>query len=112
VITDDNGIQRLPEQSGEYFFEFTMRRQKLRSAIMTSNRPLEEWGKLIGDVPTSTAILDSPLHRAEIIQITGKSYRLKDRARMTREACQENHDGKKGTTDRKDKTCQKEKTAS
>lgn len=43
---------------------------------MTSNRPLEDWGKLIGDVPAATAILDRFLHHAEVIQITGKSYRL------------------------------------
>ena len=46
---------------------------------MTSNRPLEDWGKLIGDVPSATAILDRFLHHAEIITITGRSYRLKDR---------------------------------
>ena len=47
---------------------------------MTSNRPLEDWGKLIGDVPSATAILDRFLHHAEIIQITGKSYRLRNQA--------------------------------
>ncbi len=47
---------------------------------MTSNRPLEDWGKLLGDVPTATAILDRFLHRAEIIAINGRSYRLKDKA--------------------------------
>ena len=80
VIIDDMGIKKLPKQSGEYLFEIIMRRHETRSTIMTSNRPLEEWGKLIADVPTATAILDRILHRAEIIQITGKSYRLKDRA--------------------------------
>ena len=45
---------------------------------MTSNRPLEDWGKLIGDVPAATAILDRFLHRAEVITITGKSYRLRN----------------------------------
>jgi hypothetical protein len=57
------------------------RRYENRSTIMTSNRPQEEWGKLIGDVPAATAILDRFLHHAEIIEITGRSYRLKDRAR-------------------------------
>jgi len=83
LIIDDMGIKKLPTQSGEYLFEIIMRRYELRSTIMTSNRPLDEWGKLIGDVPTATAILDRVLHRAEIIQITGKSYRLKDRACKT-----------------------------
>ncbi|MFA6132785.1 MAG: ATP-binding protein [Phycisphaerae bacterium] len=39
---------------------------------------LEDWGKLIGDVPSATAILDRFLHHAEIITINGRSYRLKD----------------------------------
>ena len=50
---------------------------------MTSNRPIEDWGKLIGDVPTATAILDRFLHHAEIVTITGRSYRLKDKASQT-----------------------------
>jgi len=45
---------------------------------MTSNRPLEDWGKLLGDVPTAGAILDRFLHHAQNIAITGRSYRLKD----------------------------------
>jgi DNA replication protein DnaC len=88
LIIDDMGIKKLPKQSGEYLFEIVMRRYELRSTIMTSNRPLDEWGKLIGDVPTATAILDRILHRAEIIQITGKSYRLKDQGRKKEETCQ------------------------
>jgi DNA replication protein DnaC len=106
LIIDDMGIKQLPKLSGEYLFEIIMRRYELRSTIMTSNRPLEEWGKLIGDVPTATAILDRILHRAEIVQITGRSYRLKDRARMNEETYHDNQKGKKDTT------CQKEKTAS
>ena len=46
--------------------------------MMTSNRPLEDWGKLIGDVPSATAILDRFLHHATIIPISGKSYRLRN----------------------------------
>jgi len=116
LIVDDMGIKKLPRQSGEYLFEIIMRRHELRSTIMTSNRPLEEWGKLIGDVPTATAILDRILHRAEIIQITGKSYRLKDRARSNRKTDKEPLDDTEDNTgrkdnSRKDKACQKEKTA-
>ncbi len=40
---------------------------------------MEDWGKLIGDVPSATAILDRFLHHAETIVIEGKSYRMKDR---------------------------------
>jgi DNA replication protein DnaC len=76
LIIDDMGMKRLPKQSGEYLFEIIMRRYEVRSTVMTSNRPLEDWGKLIGDVPAATAILDRFLHHAEVITITGKSYRL------------------------------------
>ena len=55
-----------------------MRRYETRSTMMTSNRPLEDWGKLIGDVPSATAILDRFLHHAEIIAVSGKSYRLRN----------------------------------
>ena len=79
LIIDDFGLKQLPKRSGEYLFEIIMRRYELRSTMMTSNRPLEDWGKLIGDVPAATAILDRFLHHAEIITITGKSYRLRNR---------------------------------
>jgi DNA replication protein DnaC len=79
-VLDDMGLKKLPAHSGEHLFEIIMRRYELRSTIMTSNRPLEDWGKLIGDVPTATAILDRFLDRAEVIQITGKSYRLRNKA--------------------------------
>jgi len=80
LIIDDMGMKHLQPRAGEYLFEVIMRRYENRSTIMTSNRPIEEWGKLIGDVPSATAILDRFLHHAEIINITGRSYRLKDRA--------------------------------
>jgi DNA replication protein DnaC len=79
LIIDDMGLKKLPKQAGEYLFEIIMRRYELRSTIMTSNRPLDEWGKLIGDVPTATAILDRFLSRADLIQIVGKSYRLRNK---------------------------------
>jgi len=80
VIIDDMGMKQLPKRSGEILFEIILRRHQKRATIMTSNRPLEEWGKLLGDVPSATAILDRFLQTAVIIEITGKSYRLKDRA--------------------------------
>jgi DNA replication protein DnaC len=82
LIIDDMGMKQLPKRSGEYLFEVVMRRHELRSTMMTSNRPLEEWGKWAptegwsGDVPAATAILDRFLHHAEVLQLTGRSYRL------------------------------------
>lgn len=76
LIIDDFGMKQLPKRSGEFLFEIVMRRYETRSTMMTSNRPLEDWGKLLGDVPTATAILDRFLHHAEIFSFGGKSYRL------------------------------------
>ena len=98
VIIDDFGMKQLPKRSGEYLFEIIMRRHETRSTIMTSNRPLEDWGKLIGDVPAATAILDRFLHHAEVITITGKSYRLRHQVRRNKSHKDQtdSSDGEKG----------------
>jgi len=80
LVIDDMGLRQLPKHSGEYLFEVIMRRYENRSTLMTSNRPIEDWGKLIGDVPSATAILDRFLHHAQVIAMKGRSYRLKDSA--------------------------------
>lgn len=77
LLIDDMGLKILPPKSGEVLLEIIMRRYETRSTLMTSNRPIEEWGKLLNDVPAATAILDRFLHHAEIIQIKGRSYRLR-----------------------------------
>jgi len=92
LIIDDMGIKQLPKRSGEYLFEIIMRRYETKATMMTSNRPLEDWGKLLGDVPSATAILDRFLHHAEIITITGRSYRLKDRAGKNSKKDKDNND--------------------
>ncbi len=97
LIIDDMGIKQLPKRSGECLFGIILRRYETKSTMMTSNRPLEDWGKLLGDVPAATAILDRFLHHAEIITITGRSYRLKDKA------AQEADKPKEQTKDEQDK---------
>ena len=81
LIIDDMGLKTLPPKAGEILLELVMRRYENRSTLMTSNRPIEEWGKLINDIPAATAILDRFLHHAEVVQFTGKSYRIDSAAR-------------------------------
>ena len=104
LIIDDMGMKQLPKRSGEYLFEIIMRRYETKSTMMTSNRPLEDWGKLLGDVPSATAILDRLLHHAEIITITGRSYRLKDRAAPPKAGQNQS----KKDEDNQDDTCKKQ----
>ena len=80
LILDDMGMKQLPKNSGEFLFEVIMRPHELRSTMMTNNRPLEDLGKLIGDVLAATAILARFLQHATMIQISGRSYRLKGQA--------------------------------
>src|SRR5260370_9874487 len=77
TFIDDMGLKVLPQKSGEILLEIIMRRYENRSTMMTSNRPIEEWGKLLNDVPAASAILDRLLHHAEIIPVNGRSYRLR-----------------------------------
>lgn len=79
AIIDDRWMKQLPKRSGETLFEIVLRRHEVKSTLKSSNRPLEDWGKFLGDVLSGTAILDRFLHHSEVIQITGKSYRLATR---------------------------------
>ena len=83
LIIDDMGLKVLPQKSGEILLEIIIRRYENRSTMMTSNRPIEEWGKLLSDVPAASAILDRLLHHAEIIAINGPSYRLRRNAKQS-----------------------------
>jgi DNA replication protein DnaC len=78
LCIDDFGMKHFPPKSAESLLELIVRRHQNRSTLMTSNRPIEDWGQLLGDMPAATAILDRFLQQAEIIQITGRSYRLRN----------------------------------
>ncbi len=95
LVIDDMGMKQLPKRSGECLFEIILRRYETRSTIMTSNRPLEDWGKLLGDVPSATAILDRFLHHADLIELKGKSYRLNHRSALNNAADANEADGKR-----------------
>jgi len=80
LCIDDFGMKHFPPKSAETLLELIVRRHQNRSTLMTSNRPIEDWGQLLGDMPAATAILDRFLQQAEIIQITGRSYRLRNQS--------------------------------
>ena len=86
LIIDDMGMKELARQTGEALLEIIMRRHGLRSTIMTTNRPLDDWGKLLGDTAAASAVLDRLLANATIITIKGKSYRMANRTCNSDEA--------------------------
>lgn len=67
LIIDDMGVRSLRKHSGEYLIEVIMRWHENRSSIMTSKRPLEDWGKLLAHMSTAGTILSRFLHHAQVV---------------------------------------------
>jgi DNA replication protein DnaC len=81
LILEDFGMKKLGPSAAEDLLEVFVRRHEAGSILITTNRPTEDWGQFLGDVPAATAILDRFLAHAEIVPLQGKSYRLHQRAR-------------------------------
>jgi DNA replication protein DnaC len=77
LIIDDLGMRKLPHTAAEDLLELVMRRYERASTILTSNRPVEDWGKLLGDTAAVTALLDRLLHHAHILKCGPRSWRTK-----------------------------------
>jgi DNA replication protein DnaC len=77
LIIDDLGMRKLPHTAAEDLLEVVMRRYERTSTLLTSNRPVEDWGKLLGDTPAVTAMLDRLLHHAHVLTCGPKSWRTR-----------------------------------
>jgi DNA replication protein DnaC len=77
LIVDDLGMRKLPHTAAEDLLELIMRRYERASTILTSNRPVEDWGKLLGDTAAVTALLDRLLHHAHVLKCGPRSWRTK-----------------------------------
>jgi DNA replication protein DnaC len=75
LIIDDLGMRKLPPTAAEDLLEIVMRRYERASTLLTSNRPVEDWGKLLGDNTTVTALLDRLLHHAHVLKCGPGSWR-------------------------------------
>ena len=80
LVLEDFGMKKLGPNAAEQLLEIVVRRHERGSIVITTNRPTEDWGQFLGDVPAATAILDRFLGDAEILPLLGKSYRLHQRA--------------------------------
>jgi DNA replication protein DnaC len=77
LIIDDLGMRKLPLTAAEDLLELVMRRYRRASTLVTSNRPVEDWGKLLGDTAAVTAMLDRLLHHGHVLKCGPRSYRTK-----------------------------------
>src|ERR671925_180713 len=77
LIVDDLGMRKLPATAGEDLLEIVMRRYERASTLLTSNRPIDDWGKLLGDTAAVTAMLDRLLHHGHVLKCGPRSWRTK-----------------------------------
>src|SRR2546426_7912501 len=77
LIIDDLGMRKLPSTAAEDLLEIVMRRYERASTLLTSNRPIEDWGKLLGDTAAVTAMLDRLLHHGHILKCGPRSWRTR-----------------------------------
>jgi DNA replication protein DnaC len=77
LIIDDLGMRKLPATAAEDLLELVMRRYERVSTLLTSNRPVEDWGKLLGDTAAVTALLDRLLHHAHVLKCGPRSWRMR-----------------------------------
>jgi len=86
LILDDLGMRKLPLTAAEDLLEIIMRRYERASTLLTSNRPVEDWGKLLGDTAAISALLDRLLHHGHLLKCGPRSWRTKTTLRTAAEA--------------------------
>ena len=77
LILDDFGMRKLPHTAAEDLLEIVMRRYERCSTLLTSNRPVDDWGKMLGDVAAVSAMLDRLLHHGHVLKCGPRSWRTK-----------------------------------
>jgi len=77
LILDDFGMRKLPLTAAEDLLEIVMRRYERASTLLTSNRPVEDWGKLLGDTASVSSMLDRLLHHGHVLKCGPRSWRTK-----------------------------------
>ena len=77
LIIDDLGMRKLPHTAPEDLLEVIMRRYERASTLLTSNRPVDDWGKLLGDTAAVAALLDRLLHHGHVLKCGPRSWRTK-----------------------------------
>jgi DNA replication protein DnaC len=80
LVIDDLFLRRLPPNAGDELADVLMSRYEKLSTIITSNRGIDDWGRLLGDVVVVTPLLDRLMHQGHLLKCEGKSWRLKEAA--------------------------------
>ncbi len=81
LIVDEIGYIPFDRLGANLFFQLVSRRYERGSILLTSNKSFGAWGEVFGDPVLASAILDRILHHSVVINVRGKSYRLKEKLR-------------------------------
>jgi DNA replication protein DnaC len=80
LVIDDLFLRRLPPAAGDELADVLMSRYEKSSTVVTSNRPVEDWPALLGDVVVVAPLLDRLMHHGHLLRFEGRSWRLKEAA--------------------------------
>ena len=79
LLIDEMGFEAMTRQEASLFFKLVSYRYSRGAVLITTNKSVRDWTELLaGDEVLATAILDRLLHRAHVLNIRGRSYRLRD----------------------------------
>jgi DNA replication protein DnaC len=80
LVIDDLFLRRLPSGAGDELADVLMSRYEKLSTLVTSNRPVDDWPTLLGDVVVVAPLLDRLMHHGHLLKFDGRSWRLKEAA--------------------------------
>jgi DNA replication protein DnaC len=80
MVIDDLFLRKLPTNAGDELADVIMSRYEKQSTLITSNRSIDDWGKLLGDVVVVAPLLDRLMHHGHLLKFEGKSWRLRESA--------------------------------
>ena len=79
LIIDEVGYLPVDKTGANLLFQLLAKRYEKYSTIVTSNQQFSKWGDVLSDATLASAILDRLLHHSYVFNITGNSYRIKDK---------------------------------
>jgi DNA replication protein DnaC len=79
IIVDEVGYLPFEQDAANLFFQLVSSRYEHASLILTSNLPFSSWGAVFGDQAVAAAMIDRIVHHADVLTLTGASYRLRGR---------------------------------
>lgn len=83
LILDEFGYLLPEPETGPLLYELVAERYERRATIITSNKSLTDWGKVLHDNALASALVDRLMHHGEVYYLKGESYRLRGRAVAT-----------------------------